>query len=262
MIQSILAVIQFELSRILTVQRMLLAVVMVLFPPFMTFLLLSTGTLSHGELSTSVLSGMTCLLSLLLWATPNVYTELEGRSWTFVTSRPYGRLAILFGKYVIAAAWAFVVSEIGMTLCVLQLGESRLISGLSVVQVWTALSALLFLASMVYAAVFSLFGVLAQRRAMVVSVIWFLMFEVVFAMVPAVIGKFTMTYHLLSLLLQWVEWIFSQTGEELDEFKMLYGIAPPWVHLSAIVGMTVFALAAAAFVIRWREYLTLEDAQV
>ena len=262
MIQSTIAVIQFELSRFLTAQRLMLAVVMILFPPFMSMLLYQTGAIVYGELAAAVLCGMTCLLSLLLWATPNVYSELEGRSWTFVTSRPWGRVAIVVGKYLIAAGWAFGVSFAGLTLILLTLEQEVFMTEMPRFRLWLYLGTLLFLASFVYAAVFSLFGVVVQRRAMVISVVWFVLFEIVFAMIPAVIGKFSMTFHLFSLLLHWVSWIFPGGSEDLEGFGALYGLYPTWVHLLAIFAMTGLALGASIFVVRWREYLTLEDSQV
>jgi hypothetical protein len=264
MIHSILAIIQFELSRILTWQRMSVAVVMAVFPPVMVTILMGSGVLFLPEFAVCVLCGMICLLSLLLWATPNVYAELEGKSWTFVTCRPHGRLAILFGKYLIAVLWSFSVSWAGMSFCLLVIDPQTLVSKLPVLDLWLFLTAILFLASSVYAAIFSFFGVIVQRRAMVVAVGYFLIIEVVAAAIPAVIGKVAMSYHLLCLLIQWVSWIFpdehGQSG--LEEFRMLWGLWPSWLHLLAIATMTMMMLTLSAWVIRSREYLTLEDAQV
>ena len=114
---------------------------------------------------------------------------------------------------------------------------------------------------MVYSAIFSLLGVIIQRRAMVVAVGYFLIIEIVFALIPAVIGKFAMSYHMLSLLIQWVGVIVPDDEFE-EEFVQLWGVYPQWVHLGAIFLMTGIMLGAAAVIIRSREYITLEDAQV
>jgi hypothetical protein len=253
---------EFELARVMTVRRLTVTMVMVLFPPVM-ILILSQGNVDIiPELTLSVFCGMVCFLSLLLWATPNVYAELEGKSWTFVTTRPRGRLAILFGKYLIAAGWSFGISWLALSVSILCLHPfTPLNEELTRLELWTFLSLLLLLASMVYAAIFSLLGVLMQRRAMPVAVGYFLLVEVVLALVPAVVGKLAMTFHLFSLMTHWIGYVFPAESDN-DDFQMLYGVFPVWVHLAAIFVMTTLSLSLAAYVIRAREYITLEDAQI
>ncbi len=293
--RSILTTVEFELSRFMTPQRILLAVVMALFPPMMIWILSGTGLLLFTEVAICVFCGMTCLLSLLLWATPNVHAELEGKSWTFVTTRPWGRWSILFGKFLVAVGWSFAISWIALSLCMLIVDSGQLITlveaphpgtvevekaagsfhsppgmeegsvrALTRVELWLYLSILLFLASCVYAAIFSFLGVITQRRAMVVAVGYFLVIEILVAIVPAVVGKLAMSYHMLCLLLHWIGWILPDTegpGSGMREFRNLYGLYPVWMHLLAIITMTAVTLTLSAIIIRWREYITLEDAQ-
>lgn len=387
---SILATIRFEMSRVMTLQRMGVAVVMMLFPPAMVFVLDSSGALVAPEFVIAVLCGMICLLSLLLWATSNVYTELEGRSWTFITSRPYGRWSILFGKFLISFVWSFLIAWAALSMCLLQNIGAEFLTTANVtfvagndndaagdaptfspwtpatygavvfdsdgsftytpnagfkerdsftclvvdaegstftatvdiivdpvndsdpegefpnsdgsitytpnadfngrdsftyrveqadgstsiatfdiavyprenrLLIWFNLTIMLFLASMVYSAIFSFLGVIIQRRAMVVAVGYFLIVEIVFALIPAVIGKLAMSYHMLSLLSQWLGWIIPD-DESRDNFTEIWGQYPAWVHLGAIFLMTGIMLGASAVIIRSREYITLEDAQV
>ena len=267
-VNSILATIRFELSRVMTVQRMSVALVMALFPPTMIFILASTGALGMPEFNISLLCGMICLLSLLLWATSNVYAELEGKSWTFVTTRPYGRWSILFGKYLIAFVLSFLISWVALSLCMLVTADiefaTQMVNGELVhskLFIWFCLSLMLFLASMVYSAIFSLLGVVIQRRAMVLAVVYFGVVEIVMASIPAIIGKFAMSFHMFCLLTQWVGWILPD-DEGKNEFALIWGMQQPWVHLTAIFTMTFLALASSAFIIRVREYITLEDSQI
>ncbi len=274
MLQSTLAVIAFELSRLRTWQRVFLTLVMIFFPPLMFLILWHSGAMPIPEFAICVLNGMTCLLVMLLWATPNVYAELEGKSWVFVTSRPHGRLSILTGKYLISVMLSFLISWIGMSLCILATDPGSLIpGGASRWELWLYFTGLLFLASMVYSAVFSFLGTIVQRRAMLLAFGYFMIIEVVAALVPAVIGKFAMTYHLISLLIHWNGW--SSALEEVDtqnslapqmqvayEFELLYGIWPQWLNLLAIATMTLCMLSMAAVTIRSREYLTLDDSQI
>ena len=270
LVNSILATIRFELSRVLTFQRLCVALVMALFPPAMIFILDISGSLNMPEFNICLLCGMICLLSLLLWATSNVYTELEGKSWTFVTTRPYGRWSILFGKYLIAAGISFLISWIALSLCMVvaadqpfavQLDPQTDEIRISRWEIWLYLSVLLFLASMAYAAIFSLLGVVIQRRAMVFAVVYFGVVELVCASLPAIIGKFAVSFHMFCLLFQWVGWLLPD-DEGKQQFAAMWGVQSPWIHLAAIFTLTFLSLAAAALIIRWREYLTLEDSQV
>jgi len=329
---SILATIRFELSRVMTVQRLTVAIVMALFPPAMILILDSTGAMPPPEFIITVLCGMICLLSLLLWSTSNVYAELEGKSWAFVTTRPYGRWSILFGKYVIGFVLSFVISWVSLSICMWVASDTEFLTeqlsdafesqarisdgsgnqtmqepvrpqldqemksrngsesippilpptpesqefvidldgnssdavsleGLSRFKIWLYLSVLLFLASMVYSAIFSLLGVVIQRRAMVFAVGYFIVVECIFAGIPALIGKIAMSFHMIALLIQWVG-IVGPNMPVANEIQSRYAPSAPWVHLAAIFGMTLFMLGLAACIIRMREYITLDDAQV
>lgn len=270
---SVMATVQFEISRVCTLQRLMVAIVMALFPPVMLFILQMSGGLAAPVFLISLFCGMVCLLSLLLWSTSNVYSELEGKSWTFITSRPHGRWSILFGKFLVAFAVSFVISWIALTLSMLITSEvdffvivSSESPPLSKASIWFYLSILLCLASMVYAAIFSLLGVLIQRRAMAFAVVYFVVVEIILALIPAIVGKFAMTFHMFCLLTHWVGWIgpvVDGEGEEVVmEFVGMYGRQDAWVHLAVIFAMTILTLSIAAYVIRNREYLTLEDAQI
>ena len=48
---------------------------------------------------------VTCLLGLLLWATPAISTEIEGQTWVYLTLRGSGRSAVVIGKYLTAVFW-------------------------------------------------------------------------------------------------------------------------------------------------------------
>ena len=273
LVNSIFATVQFEILRVLTLRRLSVAIIMALFPPTMIFWLQAGGALASPGFIITLFCGMVCLLSLLLWSTSNVYAELEGKSWAFITSRPYGRWSILFGKFLVAFLASFIISWVALSLCMVVTGDldfNILNDGKEVpkMQVWLSLSGLLFLASMVYAAIFSLLGVLIQRRAMAIAVVFFTVVEVVFAVIPAVVGKFAMSFHMFCLLTHWVGWVPPSAGQDedaseiLQDFLNVYGRQDAWVHLAVIFATTVLSLSLAAYVICRREYITLEDSQV
>ena len=258
-LRSIAATIRFETSRILRTERLIVALVMVLFPPVMIMILEQSGANPAPEFSISILCGLVCLLSLLLWATSNVYTELEGRSWTFVTSRPHGRWSILFGKFFIAFGWSFLISWLALTLCMFIDFQSGFQSGEPRAEIWFIFTILLFLASLSYSTIFSLMGVIILRRAMMVAVGYFLIVEMVLAWIPAMIAKVAMTHHMFAIVTQRLGVILPGGDEDLDQIAQFWNIFPAWVHYIAIFAMTGFCLSVAAIIIRVREYMTLEE---
>ena len=261
--RSIFATVRFETVRIMRMQRIIVAIIMVLFPPTMILILESSNANPNPELFVAVFSGMICLLSLLLWATSNVYTELEARSWTFVTSRPNGRWAILFGKYFIAVGWSFLVSWLAMTLCLLIPFDQEFQTGQSRFAIWWMFTILLFLASMSYSAIFSLMGVVIQRRAMMFAVGYFIIVEMILWFIPALIGRVAMSHHMVSITFQQLGNFVTggDNSEAAEQIAMIWGFMDPWVHYLAIFAMTGFCLCTAAAIIRYREYMTLEDSQ-
>jgi hypothetical protein len=250
----------FEVRRSLSPQRVAVVLVLSLFPPAILTILILGDAGAWTEFVTCITCGMVCLLSLLLWATPNVYTELEGKGWTYVTSRPQGRLAMLLGKYLVAVGWGFLVSAVPACICV-AIGGSRDTLGNPP---WTSAAAILlclFLAAIVYAAVFSLMGVIFYRRAMVVAASYVLVIEVFVAFVPSVLGKITVRYHLQGVCFNLLGWIvpFEEDLLENGLYQAAFGLYSNFIHIGALVVYAVIALGLAALIIRFREYVTSEE---
>ena len=119
----------FELRRSMSVQRISVSIGMALFPPAMLSLLIFGAKVSSADGGAQMidsaqflavfLTALVLLLSLLLWATPNVYSELEGKSWLFVASRPAGRTLIFLGKFMASVVVSLAICFTAITLCVL-----------------------------------------------------------------------------------------------------------------------------------------------
>ena len=152
------------------------------------------------------LVSLVCLLSLLLWATPNVYSELEGKSWSFIASRPGGRISIYLGKFLASVFVSFGICLVAMSLSVLV--ADRLLSLPGAQRLWISLCGIYLLACFVYGAIFSMLGTLFYKRAMVVAAGYLIGSEMFLATVPAVISKLTMRYHLQELGISWIGFFF------------------------------------------------------
>jgi len=172
------ATIRFELLRSLHFSRLFWWGALAMFPLLVAQMLRSLEPEilrdegGVGFLLYVLIVRMLCPLSLLLWATPAIHAEVEGRTWGYVAVRPGGRAAVLFGKYLAAVTWSFL------------LGWISLAAFLTLVypEGWSTLgglfSELILLSSLTYGALYLLIGVLFLKRAMVITVSYTLLVEV------------------------------------------------------------------------------------
>ncbi len=268
-VSASLATCSFELRRSFTFQRTAVSVVLALFPPVMLGLLI-LGMEMSGEsdaravvqdfatVLTLVLVSLVCLLSLLLWATPNVYSELEGKSWSFVASRPGGRVSIFLGKYLASFVVSFGISIVAISLCVAL--SARNLGIKDPQMLWISLCGIYFLGCCVYGAIFSLIGTFFIKRAMVVAAGYLIGSDMILASIPgALINKLTVRYHLQEIGIGWMGWFFPMPSTEQD-YRMVFGAGlPTWMHVSILVGITLSALALGTWIIVNREYITSDQ---
>ncbi len=260
-LRRILAVCRYELERSLTPQRIMLAAVLALFPPVMLGLVTYYSELAREgqigaffEFVLIFLVGIVCLLALLLWASTNVYSELEEKTWIYVACRPYGRVAMIGGKCLAAALSAFAVCFTAITLSVAIGARMNVFE--DAIRSWLTLLAIFGLASLTYAAVFSMIGALFYRRAMVFSAGYVVLFELVFPNLPALISKFTVRYHLQELGLRWLGWFLPQ-GEQA--YRDVYPAISTWIHWVALTLIIGLCLTIACVTVVYRQFLTADE---
>lgn len=185
-------------------------------------------------------------LAALFFGTSLVADEVEGKTITFLLSRPAARASILLGKFA-----AYTVTGLALVLPALLLSFTLLLS----VQGLGSLRAhvpdlfrdmgVAALTLVVYGALFTLFGVL-MRRPLVPGLLFLFAWELL-ANLPGYLPRFTVTAWLRSLLPY-------QTPSE--GFSELFGQAlPPGLSLVVLTGITLAALAAAFGIFARREYV-------
>ena len=213
---------------------------------------------STSTFLTILLVSIVCLLSLLLWATPNVHSELEGKSWSFIASRPGGRVSVFLGKFLASFLVSFAISLIAISLCVLI--ANRMLGSGNPQRLWLSLSGVYLLGCAVYAAIFSMLGTLFIKRSMVVAAGYVIGSDFVLASIPgALINKLTIRYHLQEIGISWLGWFFPSFMPEKD-YRIVYGEAWPTIwHVLIIFGITAAMLAIGGWIIVNREYITTDE---
>jgi ABC-type transport system involved in multi-copper enzyme maturation permease subunit len=255
---KVAATVLFDFRRSLTMSRTSVFVVLSLFPPA----IMGINLFGPGRDAANVIIGVTVMmvgiLAELLWATPIVYGELEGKTWQFLAVRPRGIHAMLLGKYLIAVLWTMAVCMTALTICVMVALAAQVPNAL---RIWLVFSVLITLAAFAYAAIFALIGVVFHRRAMVFAMAYMILFEVLVAQIPAIINQITVRHHLTALAVKWLD--FRHLGdEEVPDFilQQMFGAQEPdWRNILMICITAAIALAASTWIINSREFVSADD---
>lgn len=198
-----------------------------------------------------LIPGVLCLLNMLLWATPIVQAEVEGRTWTYLAVRPGGKAPVLLGKYLAAVIWA-----IGPALISLAISLALIQPHIGFWSAWWTLAPLVVLSCLAYGALYALFGVVFLRRAMIAAAAYTFFFEFVVGMVPAIVNEFTVQYYLRTLLMRWM----PEDMALPDAFRRSFaGTGPSWHYVLILLGYSAVLLTAAALVLRRRQLTTTSE---
>ncbi len=190
------------------------------------------------------------LFGLLLWVTPMIHTELEGKTWIYLAVRPRGRASVLLGKYAAAMAWTLLAGWTSTTICVWIARPEH------AWRLWATIVSLVTLACLAYGALYSLFAAVFPRRAMVIAVAYTLVFEFLVSLIPAVINQLTVQYRLRNLLIYWMDW----RKDLPEEAEILFGNEPAWQSILVLLVVSSVLLAVAYQLIQRREYATAAEA--
>lgn len=264
-INGALATFQFELRKAVTLNRVMVALALAMFPPliidvsarnvFARGSAIAADVGQYIETAMVFLVALVCLLMLLLWATPNVHSELEGKTWNFLVVRPGGRIACFLGKFLTSVFLSFLTTAVSLGGSLVVINRyTQLEDGL---YTFMALGGVYLLACVVYSAIFSLIGTIFLKRAMVVGAAFLIVVEVVLSALPAVVNKLAASYHLREIGLNWLGWFLPYPEET---YRAEFGAAwPVWIHLTFILVTTCIALTAGMLVITNREFVTSEE---
>lgn len=185
-------------------------------------------------------------LVALFYATALVADEVEGKTITFLLSRPLRRPSILIGKFAAYAATALSLALPCLVASFFLLASAQGGEGLAarVPDLLRDLGASA-LALLSYGALFTLFGVLL-RRPVIPGLLFLFVWELV-ANLPGYMPRLTITAYLRSLI----------RHRPLDEgFAELFGqTLPAPLCLGVLGGVVAVCLAAAAWIFSRREFV-------
>jgi len=264
-VNSLLAIYQFELKRILTPGRAFWWLIVAAFP------VVITAMMSHylqfprqaqpeeiGFFFTIAIyflaPGIACMLGVLLTAAPTVATELEQHSWIYLATRPNGLFFLLLGKYLVAVTWAASATITGICIAI---PISRVYYKLDTM---LALSALSVCSAFAYGALYMMIGTLFHARAMVFCVVYTGAVELFLAMFPAVVNRMTIQFRLRSLLANWIT-----IPERFDRPELYMYIASDEsavLQLMWLLSLTAIFLSVSFASVQVREFTTAAESEL
>jgi ABC-type transport system involved in multi-copper enzyme maturation permease subunit len=272
LVANVLAVLEFELRRAMTVPRLAWWCVLAFFPVLIvTLVTMVPITERRGDEFTvtkidipieiwssflfALIPMLISMLGTFLWTTPAVSAEIERQSWVYLAVRPHGRAAVLLGKYLASILWVLPAALAGTTFAVLVIYRSS--DGMAAPgvarEVWWTIARLSCLSVPSYSAIYLALGTIFTKRAMVMAVAYTLIFELVVSWVPALINKLTIQYRLRALFFNWADIDVTQAGRlpPID----IFSAAPPWVHVSILFGWMIALVTFSVALVRSRDYV-------
>jgi ABC-2 type transport system permease protein len=185
-------------------------------------------------------------LAALFYATALIADEVEGKTITYLLTRPVQRSAVLVGKFAayLATTIAMALPTVVATFFLLNTMRGFTGLGARVPELFRDMGVVV-LTLVTYGAFFTLFGVLL-RRPTIPGLLFLFVWELL-ANAPGYLPRFTITAYLRSLIHH------RPPDEGLAE---IFGqVLPAALCLEAVGGMIVVFLAVAGWIFSTREYV-------
>ncbi|MCA9057810.1 MAG: ABC transporter permease [Planctomycetaceae bacterium] len=268
--KSYLAVLGYEMRRSLTASRMMWWIVLASLPVIVTALLrfgtdldklVARGQIAPEALDTTwsvlfyvIVVCVCCCLGVFLNTAPAVAAELEQHSWVYMATRPNGIRCLLLGKYTVGVLWAVTAGFTGLT------AGALLSNAPSSMTILKALLPLCLFSTLCYGAIYLMIGTVMPKRAMVLSVGYTVLVEIILGMIPAVVNRLTIQYRLRSLFVQW-----APVEVKLQEgalFRHVFDDTSALSHLVWLLGLLLCFLTAAQAIAHLREFTQASEGDV
>jgi len=259
-LNSLWAVLSFELRRTLTLPRIIPWALITLFSPLIMWLyVFGRRHIQEVDLAPDALTAaifflipeVSCSIGLLLWMAPAVHSELEAKTWVYLAVRPYGRRTVILGKYLTALLWSVSSAFVALSITVPLVKFYQPAFDLS--RNFTVLLTLAVLASLGRGAMYAIFASVLPQRAMVFAFAYTIIFEYFVGFIPAIINQLTVQFHMRCLLFRWMAW------NDENPIAMFVDKAPVWQHLLALAAYIAIVLPSAILILEQRQFPSSEE---
>lgn len=248
---------RMQIRQILGGRKKWLVAACLVLPVLLSLAVVSTGGLREAHRDAAAFGGIyffllyaqaVSLLLALFYGTSVLGDELDGKTVTYLFTRPTPRWQFVLGKYlgiVLALVPPTGLSLLASWLCLGGIGGIRLFAALLVGTTG---------ALMVYNALFVLFGFLIPRRAMITALLYGIFVELFLSFIPAVVNEFTITYHLRSLVVAMLD------IEIPREVARMVGGSSPLGAVLALLAIAAGSLGLSSWLAARAEYVVKDTA--
>lgn len=188
------------------------------------------------------------LVLALFYGSSVASEEIEGRTLTYLTTRPVPKAALLLGKYAAVSLTLFAFVMTGLVAAFIILHLESLGDGAAWIRLARS-AGVLALGLLCYTAFFTLAGTFL-KKSVLFGLFYCFGWESVVQYFPGSTQKLTVMHYLKSLLP-----VGSSDGGKLA--FLIYRLEPssPAAAVAVLIGLTAVFLAAAAVVFTSKEYL-------
>lgn len=256
---------QLEWRQTLAGRRIWLAVILLALPVLLTVAVRAAGGfdapnlpkdagVTQADLQTGIAGVylyvlypmLSCGLLSLLYGSSLLASEIEGRTLTYLFTRPLPKWQIVLGKYLTVVCVLCVLISSSLTL------SWTIIGGSGGVKLWFSLLIACVGAVTSLVAIFALLGQLVPRRAIPAGIVYLVVFEGLLSLLPAVVHKASVHFYLRSL-------VFGLNDLKLpDEVMDLIGPQSVPASCLALCLITAGALGGAMLQVTRRQF-TMSD---
>jgi len=183
------------------------------------------------------------LILALFFGTSICSEDIEGKTLSYITTRPVSKPAIVVGKYLAYTLITILMAGAGTIFSFLILNAERLLQPSLYLELFRAL-AVLSLGLMTYNAFFTFFGAVF-RRAIFFGLIFGFGWENVIQYFPGSTQRFTIVHYLKSLL--------PYSGSKVSILTFRLEPTAPGLAVLALFLITAVFLGLACLVFSWKQ---------
>jgi len=205
------------------------------------------------------LAGMVYLKALvylvsLFYGVPAVHDEIEGRTITYLFTRPLSKMAIYAGRLlaVQTVAGLLLAASLGVCFLLMVVGNRGVLS-LEFIEMYTNYFLVVLLAVFCYTAVFALMGT-AFRKPLVWGILYIFAWETTVSMTPMRLQMWTLEWHLRNLIRHRQDLASSFSTFVRHLLAVDYSM-PAWGSLAILLASLVVFTLLGGWVFSRKEYL-------
>lgn len=202
---------------------------------------------------TVYLGGLVYLVGLA-FGVPTVHDEVEGRTITYLFTRPVSKIAVYAGRLAAVQLLGGVVLAFSLVVCfaVMVAGNTSALS-VEFVKVYVNHVWLILLATVVLTGLFSIFGVLFKKPLMWGFFYW-VIWEGVVSKAPGRMQTWTLDFHLRNLMMRDDD-VQSSVIQMLRDLLVESPEISPWTSLAVLIGALVAFVSLGGWFFARKQYV-------